>query len=371
MIDLGINQSFVATSILVALSIQPSQAGTVTGNGLLGVSNPVVEISMQYEQGNSAPRGGAISSLKVFGTETIDTDDQGRSIQASVFISNSYMLPNNIVNNEGLMVCPANQSFINTVMPGRNVQNGGDMCGRPSPIYDIGTSGNTLSVGVKPYDWGGAGAIPGFYITGHHTVGPLPYINTSEVIKLTYHFIWDGQNGNASGLKFQDFDQDADGKTPVPFVPAIYFKASVLPRLFGLSIDGSQWVEVTPTPSRIINGPTPTVASNENTYRPSLFRFRAMAYMTQDLGWGVGLYGRQTISQTCATTFNMSWSAQAGQCPNFVAQNHSGLTNNLTLIDQTLSFIPKGSSVEKTSHIAVGNLGTIQSLINNIYNSGN
>lgn len=73
-----------------------------------------------------------------------------------------------------------------------------------------------------------------------------------------------------------------------------------------------------------------------------------MAWMTSDLGWGVGLYGRWTLNQTCPITFNTTLPEQQGDCPNYAAESFPDSspandgTNNLSLLDMTLTEIPAG-----------------------------
>lgn len=74
----------------------------------------------------------------------------------------------------------------------------------------------------------------------------------------------------------------------------------------------------------------------------------------------------------------MVLSSQATQCPNYAAQSYPtaastdghGGVNNLSLLDQTIGTIPAGGSVSRMSHLAVGNLGTIQTVVNAIYSAG-
>ncbi|HEX5749162.1 MAG TPA: hypothetical protein VFZ09_23165 [Archangium sp.] len=182
------------------------------------------------------------------------------------------------------------------------------------------------------------GRAAGLRMEGHHKVGPLPYAPVNEVVKLGYLFI----NGSGASQPFMTSVYDSAGQpTPVPFVPAIYFKASVLNRLFGLRFDGV-WEEV-------------AVNSSNGAYTPSKYRYFAMAWMRQDLGWGVGLYSRATL----------------GQATNFVAQRFSAQgTNNLSVVDQTLGTLGPYASVGREPHLAVGNLGTIKSIFDQVYNSG-
>lgn len=319
-----------------ALAAGSSQAQTV--------SNSVVSLSADQSH------GGAITSFKVLGTETINGADLGRDIQSSFFFD-SAGLP------------PQAASCVTAVPPWLNPQEAGDECGVPSQIYAVGTTGNRLDVGVYPRDWHGRGITPGLRIEGHHTVGPLPYISDPETTQLKYQVYWDQAYEGQPDLKFQHSTFDARPRaTPVPFVPAAYFKADLLPRLYGLSLDGTTWIEL-----------TSSVSASGGDYEPSLYRFRAMAWMQAELGWGVALYGRSTLEQSCgANTFEMALPAQSGQCPNFAAQRFpSQGTNNLSVVVQGLRDQPPGTGVEIISHMVVGNLSTIQDQVNRVYQSGN
>ncbi len=144
-------------------------------------------------------------------------------------------------------------------------------------------------------------------------------------------------------------DLHSVGNTPVPFVPAIYFKGDVLTKLYGLSIDGSTWTDLSAS----------VVSSFDGTYAPSLYRYRAMAWMRPDLGWGVALYGRWALHQSCGyNTFSMAQQDQSGQCPNFAAIRFPNATlgvvggaNNLSLIDQTLTTLPAGGDIGLMAHL--------------------
>jgi hypothetical protein len=55
----------------------------------------------------------------------------------------------------------------------------------------------------------------------------------------------------------------------------------------------------------------------------------------------------------------------------FAAHRFAGVgTNNLSLIDQSLTNLQVGEGVELTPHLIVGNLGTIRTQVNFIYNAG-
>ncbi len=308
------------------------------------VSNSVVSLTVDQQH------GGSISSFKVLGVETINSDDLGRDIQASLFFEAADL--------------PAQPTSCRTaVPPWLNPQEGGDECGLASTIYAIGTTGNRLDVGVYPRDWHGRGLTPGLRIEGHHTVGPLPYLAEPETTELRYQVYWDQAYPGQKNLKFMHSTFDSRPRaTPVPFIPAAYFKANLLPRLFGLSMDGTTWTEL-----------TSSVASSSGDYTPSLYRFRAMAWMQQGMGWGVAFYGRSTLDQSCGTnSFEMALPEQAGQCPNFAAQRFPGQnTNNLSLVHQGLWDQPPGTGVQVTAHMVVGNLPTIQDQVNRVYQSGN
>lgn len=324
--------------MVALLSLSASVARSET------VSNSVVSLTIDQNH------GGSISSFKVLGTETINSDDLGRDIQASIFF-NAADLP------------PQPSSCVSAVPPWLNPQEGGDECGASSTIYAIGTTANRLDVGVYPKEWHGRGQTTGLRMEGHHTVGPLPYLGEPETTELRYQIYWDRAYEDQGDLKFLHSTFDARPRpTPVPFVPAAYFKADVLPRLFGLSIDGNVWIEL-----------TQSVSWTNGDYAPSLYRFRAMAWMLEELGWGVAFYGRSTLDQSCAGhAFEMALAEQAGQCPNFAAQRFPGPgTNNLSLVHQNLAAQPPGTGVQITAHLIVGNLLTIQDQVNRLHASGN
>lgn len=311
----------------------------------LQVSNSVITL------GISGTRGSSIDSFKIGGVETIDINDLGREVQASVFVS--YNAPAGS--------CPDGRTFGTATYV--NPTEAGDTCGLTSNVYAIGTAGSNISVGAYVRDWNGRGFIPGFAIEGHHQVGPLSYMAQPEVARLTYYIISDQVTstmvryvGIAGGIW-----------TPVNFMPAIYFKGNVLTRLYGLSINGSTWTEVT---SSVFTAPT-------TEYQPSLYRYRAMAWMSPSLGSGVALYGRWTTTQSCPVSYPMTRSDQAGQCPNFAAEKFPnatpgvvGGTNNISLIDQTLTTIPARTYAAREAHLVVGNLATIKAIVNGLYNAG-
>jgi hypothetical protein len=326
----------IATSATICLiSLLPAADASAAQ-----VSNSVVTL------GISGTRGSSIDSFKVLGVETIDVNDLGREIQASVFIS--YSAPSTTC-------APTTATYENST-------EAGDICGVASGVYAIGTAGASIAAGSYARDWNGRGTIPGVAIEGHHQVGPLSYAAFPQVSNLTYYIVSDQLNST-----FLQNVPLGGGVTPVNFMPAIYFRGDVLSRLYGLSVDGQTWTEVTAN----------TISSPTNTYVPSLYRFRAMAWMTSDLAWGVGLYGRSTLNQTCPTTYSMTLSSQAGQCPNYAAEKFPNATpgqvggaNNLSLLDQTLTYVAAQTYAIRESHLMVGNLATIQSVVNTVYNAG-
>jgi len=288
--------------------------------------------------GISGTRGGSIDTLQVLGQDVIDVNDLGREIQASIFI-------------------PVGPHVY-------NAQDSGNMCGLASKVYGLNSnqSANQINVGDYPEDWGCQGTIPGLRIEGNHMIGPLPYCAVPQAIRLYYHMFADQAEVPLIHVTADSFGH----ATPIPFLPAIYFKRNMLNRLFGLSSDGEEWLEVTNV----------THVNDNGAYMPSLFYFRSMAWMTSDIGWGVGLYGRWTLNQTRPQSFNMTLPNQSNLCPNFAAEdfpdsspNNDG-TTNLSLLDMTISAIPAGGSLGVEAHMAVGDLGTIQDVINAIYNAG-
>lgn len=317
------------------------------------VSNGVISISLRPLQ-----RGGALTSLSVMGTETLDTYDHGRQLQASLFFSSG---------SEAGAYVPCN-GF--NEPPWYNPQEAGDTCNRSSTTWGGGAGpagSGEVNVGTDPLDWGGLGVRPaGFQISGNHKIGPLSYMNLNQVVRLLYTFRANSQT--VTPLLYLPWGSP----NLAPFVPAIYFKASVLNRLYGLSMDGTTWTEVTSS----VNAP---ISLN---YQPSYYRFKAMAWMTSNTssvnqGWGVAIYGGWTTSQTCAGAVTMSLPAQNGQCANYAAQKFSTTAstdrvgvNNISLIDQTLPTIPAGTSVTRMPHLIAGDLDTIRSIVNGLADQG-
>lgn len=315
--------------------------------------NGTISISMTPSQ-----FGGAITSIKVLGTETLDTHDHGRQLQASLFFSAGA---------ESGAYVPCNGS---NSPPWVNPQEAGDNCNRTSPTIAGGpgpAGSGEINILTQPLDWGGLGVRPvGFQIGGNHKVGPLPYMNLNQVARLLYTF-------NATSQAVTPLTYLPWGEPNLaPFVPAIYFKASVLNRLYGLSMDGTTWTEVTSS----VNAPASTA------YHPSYYRFKAMAWTSGNTtgptqGWGVAIYGGWTTNQACTGSVTMSLSSQAGQCANYAAQrfptqaSSDGVgTNNISLVDQTLTTIPAGSSVTRMPHIVVGSLDTIRAIVNGLSSQG-
>jgi len=314
------------------------------------VSNSVVSL------GVSGSRGGSIDSFKILGTEIVDTADLGREIQASLFFNSQQ--PGLQQNNTTCNASPP---------PWLNPQDAGNECGVASPWYALGKTGNRLDVGTLPKEWHGRGNGPnnlinGLRIEGHHTVGPLPYANFNEVTQLRYQVFWNAEYAGQPALQFQRSVFDGNSQpTPTSFLPAAYFKSSQFVRPVGLPMDGGDWVDLQPS-ANVSTG----------SYTPSLYRFRAVAWMRQDLSLGVALYARSTLNQTCAQTFTMELPQQQGQCPNFAVVGFPALgAVNVSVVDQSLTSIPLNGSVERVAHMFVGNLPTMRSQINAVYNSGN
>lgn len=305
------------------------------------VANDVLAI------GVSGTHGGAIDSLRVLGRETVNTADLGRHIQAVHFFPFAA-LP------DGAASCNGPKP------PWAAPQEAGDQCGGASEVYDLRHEApNRLRVGVRPREWATGRLFPGLRYETRITVGPLPYAGAKEIAELSYRVRWDGAAGGTPPQMLHAVGA-ANGATPVPFVPAAYFDSATLTRLYGLSIDGRDWQEVAPTVSR------------DGNYAPSNYRFRAMAWMRPDLGWGVAFYSRATLDQSChGASFPMALPAQAGQCPNFAAQAfpvHG--TNNVSVVDQTGGRPAAEGGVTLTSHAVVGNLATIQQIVNAVHEAG-
>lgn len=314
------------------------------------VNNGVISMSI-----TPGVHGGAISSLKFGNVETVDSFDQGRLIQTSIFFDAGQ--------ETGVYVPCANATLPQWLNP----QEGGDICGNPSPTWggDAGAiESGEVNVATTPLDWSAAGVRPaGFQIFGNHKIGPLPYMNSKYVARLLYTYKSTTQSINP--LHYLHWN------TPnlVPYAPAMVFRASVLNRLYGLSMDGMEWVDVTDSVS--------THGDNASSYR-----FKAMAWATPDTindtsGWGVAVYGGWTLSQTCAGPVVMELTSQNGQCPNYSASSRILNTASdghgisaLNLLDQTLPVIPVAGSATLMPHIVVGNLDTIRSIVNGLYSQG-
>ena len=314
------------------------------------VDNGVISMSI-----NPNVNGGAISSLKFGGVETVDSFDRGRLIQTSVFFDAG--------SETGTYVPCANATIPQWVNP----QEGGDICGNPSSTWGGGpgpVGSGEINVATSPLDWSALGVRPaGFQIIGNHKIGPLPYMNLKYVARLLYTYKSTTQT--IKPLHYLHWN------TPnlVPYSPAMVFRASVLKRLYGLSMDGKTWTDVTNSVS----------TQGENG---SYYRFKAMAWTTTDAtnetqGWGVAVYGGWTLSQPCAGPVTMALSSQAGQCPNYSASSRLLPTASdgygisaLNLLDQTLPTIPVGGSATLMPHIVVGNLDTIRSIVNGLSSQG-
>ena len=313
-----------------------------SGAGADEVANDVLAI------GISGAHGGAIDSLRVLGQETVNTTDLGRHIQAAHFFPFAD-LP------AGTPSCKGPKP------PWAAPQDAGDQCGGTSQVYALeNTDGKRLHVGVLPREWATGETYPGLRYETRVTLGPLPYDGAAEVAELKYRIHWDATVAGQKPLPMMHSVGAGNGATPVPFIPAAYFDSETLTRLYGLAIDGASWQEVAPNVSR------------DASYAPSNYRFRAMAWMRPDLTWGVGFYSRGTLDQGChGVSFPMALPAQAGQCPNFATQSFPDHgTNNVSVVDQTGGTLAPGQAIELTSHVLVGNLGTIQENANRIHASG-
>lgn len=322
-------------SICMVVLLFPTYALSVS------TSNSVVSLGINQQGSN----GGAIDSLKVLGVETVDVQDLGRLIQASVFIDKPELDLNNRTMCNGLL---APEWF--------NPTEGGDICGVRSIVQATSTPNpGEINVITKVQSWHGehlwdvndpnSSFLPDhFIIEGHHKLGPLPYTNAPGAIRLLY-ILKLGVGAPTPSVTFRDIKNSNNQVSPASFVPAIYFKDNVLTRAFGLSMNGNTWTEIT-VPQ----------AANDAMYLPKLVKYRTVAWMRQDLGWGVGLYGRSTL----------------GQSKNFALQRFpTGNTNMINLLNQGLGQLFRGQSKNVTAHMAVGNLTTIKNTINQIYNSGN
>lgn len=319
------------------------------------INNSTVSITVPAPPGY----GGGITSVKVLGNEVVDTADRGRNIQASIFLPTSLL--GNVVPVHGANQLPLKCQAPNP--PWLNPQESGDECGNDAYVYHLSTNGNTLNVGTQVMDWHHRGIVPGLVINAQHKVGPHSYINAQEVSELNYNIILGSDypmNNGPLPLPLIDsvFDFNSN-PTPVPFLPAAYFKANLLTKIYGLSIDGLNWTDV-----------TSVVNTSNGEYTPSLFRYRSMAWMKDDLSWGVAFYSRQSLNQVCAVIFPMELASQTGQCPNFAAGKF-GTTNNLSVVRQGLPQLNVDTTISHRTHMVVGNLSTIQHFVNEIFNSGN
>ncbi len=322
-------------SIFIVAILIPTHALSVS------TSNSVISLGINQQGSN----GGAIDSLKVLGVETVDVQDLGRLIQASVFIDKPLLDLNNRTMCNGQL---APEWF--------NPTEGGDICGVRSIVQATSTPNpGEINVITKVQSWHGehlwdennpsSWFLPDhFIIEGHHKLGPLPYTNAQEAIRLLY-IIKLGAGAPTPSVTFRNIKDSSGQVSPASFVPAIYFKDNVLTRAFGLSMNGNTWTEIT-VPQ----------AANDAMYLPKLVKYRAVAWMKPDLGWGVGLYGRSTL----------------GQSKNFALQRFpTGNTNMVNLLNQGLGQLFRGQEKHVWAHMAVGDLATIRSVINEIYNSGN
>ncbi|RDH45171.1 hypothetical protein [Zooshikella ganghwensis] len=183
-----------------------------------------------------------------------------------------------------------------------------------------------------------------FTIEGHHKLGPLPYAKFPEVARLFYIFRL-GKGAPTPNVKFLNEVTDSSNvnMTPTSFIPAVYFKDDVLTEAYGLSFDGSKWEKLNPN------------VGNAN-YFPTLYRFRAVAWMTPDLGWGVSIYSRETLTQE----YNFA-----------LEKKPTEKTNMINVINQNLGVINRGEQVTAMAHMVVGDLETMKNIINIIYDSGN
>ncbi len=307
---------------LKALITIAALAVVSASNAQIRVSNPVLSI------GISGNWGGAIDSVQVLGYEVVNAADTGREIQSAVYFNTS---------NTGFY-CGQDTP------PWYAPSEAGDICNNKSPIYAIGADTTNLHVGVYPLDWAGRGQQPqGLQIEGHHQIGPLPYSNHNEVARLGWRFL----NYTGGSLNFMPDNPPVVAcgllPVPVPLLPAVYFDDSRLTRLFGLRMD-SAWEEV-----------SPYQASNGGDYCPSKYYYKAMAWMLPDLGWGVALYSRDTLNQAI----------------NFVAEEFPCCgTNNLSVVNQSIGVLADGAYVDRSLHLVVGNLGTIQAFVDELYSNG-
>ena len=289
----------------------------------LQVSNPVLSIRINEAW------GGAIDSVKVLGYEVVDVNDTGRQIQASLYFNTAQL---------GTFCGKSAPQWYNSVQAG-------DLCNNRSSIYAIGSDSKNLHVGTYPLDWHGRGQKPaGLLVEGHHEIGPLSYLNRNEVARLSYRFI----NNTGATLNFQPNSPpvaDGNGPTPVPYIPHAYFKNSELTRLFGLT-DSGIWVEET-------SGVYAAVV--EGDYRPTRYKYKAMAWMRENMGWGVALYSRNTLNQPT----------------NFVAAKFpTGGTNALVVTDQSITTLANNAYIDKSMHMVVGSLATIKEIVDLLYAGG-
>ena len=284
------------------------------------LANRVISLSV------NAARGNSIASLRVLGIETVDTSDLGRGIQASVYFPTTP--------NDGSACAGVNIHWLNLQSAG-NDENVASRISLPPTKTE-----NSISVATYPQMSPSGGELwedepdHHFCIYTKYALGPMPDLPFPELIQLDYRF----RATRALAFSHAVCDQ-RNCPTIVPFIPLAFFKANVLTRLFGLD---TTWHEFHPRA--------------ETVYHPSQYRQRAMAWMRPDLGWGVALYGPQTISNLGVDNFT------AQKFPNYGV-------NQLCLVDQSLGVISAScedqydAASQRTAYIIVGNTSTIGHII--------
>ncbi len=289
----------------------------------INVTNPIISLSI------NAARGNSIASLRVLGVETVDTNDLGRGIQASVYFPTG---------SPGESLCAGvDKHWMNLQSAGNDENVAARICLQPSKDE------RTVTIAAYPQMSPSGGELwenePGQHFCIHTTyaLGPLPAVPFPEVVQLVYRF------RASQKLQFSHLVCDQrDSPTIVPLIPLAFFKADILSRLFGLDERTGQWQEYQPRADTV--------------YHPLQYRQRAMAWMRPDLGWGVALHGPWTLSDSASD--------------NFTAQSFPDYrVNQLCLVDQSLNTISPSqdeqydASTQRTAYLIVGNIKTISQII--------
>lgn len=293
---------------------------------MITIANDVLSLSVH------SSRGCTVASFKVLGIETLDTHDLGRGIHAALYFPAG----------------PAGASVCDGVVDSWIcLQSAGNDEGTAARLFrGPERRDRTLTVGAYPQMSPAGGELwqgtdDYFRILAEYTVGPTELAPFNEVAALTYRFC------SSRTLEFMHTVCDEENcTTPVPYIPTVFFKSAVLNRLFGLHPVSGQWREHIPrTGAR---------------YHPSTYREKAMAWMRDDLSWGVALYGAWTLCES--------------ESVNFVAQGFPDYrVNSLSLVDQSLDKIhsclsfPDTSLLTRTAWLIAGNLDTVKGIADFIH----